>query len=583
MRSIIGVSEIINIVIVSIIGALFLVLIVSYISFALYKKQHKNNINKELIDKKIVYYYEEKKFIVFNKKYLTKYEEYVYENFFNFFDSNTRKKFESFLNKIIENTSDEIEKICEVDTLLSKGSFLYYFGVFEFESINFEDKTIHLNEYVFQNIPLLHYFDLKKEEKVRNAFNSKDNVISTKFKNSSPYKGVSFIFKITLINYYNRSSIETIIYYTIRNILSKYVSGSRIFVSEDKFTFMIHDFKINKTVDVLKLINNVRYDFTKFLELNGYVDRVKLSIGAVEHKYFPKSYSKTLKALKQVINECMQKERNFVIYDNQSKGDFFFDQSYKTEVESIINNHFLKYSFSPIVNTQNFTVLGYFSRVEPLSSIFTDINEIKDYAYKLNIDKELFSEITKHVSSKFSNEIDNEKDSYLFYDLRFNELSYANSLLGYFPSFKSINSVLVFKEDDLLKNVDLNDQYIDLLKKIISKGYSIGLEVVYKNLELPETVYSLFDFFIFDSIDFEENFNDLSHSSISLRKSIEKILKYKKKVIIKSVDTWNSVELRMQENLKLISGNAIAPFSEMITPIPKKSIDKIKRIKKKGL
>lgn len=583
MQFLLNLSEIVNIIVISTIIVLALILLGFYAWFQIFKKLHQSNNYQELIDKSIVFYYKEKKFIVFNKKYLTKYQEFTWDEFFKYFDNNSKKKFDSYINKLIENTSDDISKICEVDTLLKEGSFIYYFSVFEVSSINFDDQIIHLNQYIFQNIPLLNYFDLKKEEKIRNSFDAKDNVISTKFKNSSTYKGVSFIFKTTLINYYNKSSIETIIYYTIRNILSKYVIGSRIYVCEDKNTFIIHDFKISRTMDTLKLINNVRYDFNKFLELNGFTDRVKLSIGAVEHKYFPRSYTKTLKGLKQVINECQLKERNYVIYDNQQKSEFFFDQSYKNEVESIINNHFLKYSYSPIINTSNFAVLGYFSKITPISSIFTDINEIKDYAYKLNLDKDLFSEITKHVSSKFMNEIGNDKEAYLFYDLRFNELSYANSLLGYFTSFKSINSVLVFKEDDLLKNVDLNDQYVELIKKITSKGYKVGLEIVYKNLELPETVYALFDFFIFDSIVFEEKYNDLSHSSISLRKSIEKILKYKKKVIIKSVDNWSNVELRMQENLKLISGNAIAPFAEMITPISKKSIDKIKRIKKKGL
>ena len=81
---------------------------------------------------------------------------------------------------------------------------------------------------------------------------------------------------------------------------------------------------------------------------------------------------------------------------------------------------------------------------------------------------------------------------------------------------------------------------------------------------------------------FDQNFDDISHSNLTMKRSIEKVLKYHKKVIVSSVETWNDVELRVQENLKLLAGSIISPYSEMILPINKKVMEKIKKIKKRG-
>ena len=59
-------------------------------------------------------------------------------------------------------------------------------------------------------------------------------------------------------------------------------------------------------------------------------------------------------------------------------------------------------------------------------------------------------------------------------------------------------------------------------------------------------------------------------------------MKYRKRVIVSSVNSWSDVELRIQENLKYLAGDIISPYSEMILPINKKVIDKIKKIQKRG-
>lgn len=575
-------SKISNFVLLAVIGTLIIIFLI-YLIFTFFQKKLINEKKtKNLNNKSITIDYANKLVTIFDKKHLYKAETITYDDYLNLFDSNSRKNVDDFINKHIENTLNNIETKIEVDSLLNSQKSKYYFSILEINNVNYQKELIHLSQYFFENIPLVFYLDLKKKEKVNSSFEVTDNVLNSRFINSKHYKGVSLMFNISLINFINRSNINTFAYYSIRNILSKYVKSGRIFVTADENSFVLHDFKITKHITTLKLISKIRKEFLQFIEMNSIEDRVRLNIGVVEHKYFPNDFSKTMKALKQITNEAIVKSRAYLFYDNQNRTEFYFDQSYKTEVESIINNHSLRYYFSPIINTSNYSIIGYFSTIVPVSSVFTEINEVKNYAYKLLIDKELFSEISKHLVSKFMNENQDDKEIYLFYDLKFNELSFANSLLGYISGFKRVNSVLTFNESDLLKNLNVDQKYIDIFKKLASKGYKLGLNVSFKNLELPDELYSMFDYFVYDSIYFEENFEDISHSSLFLKKSIEKVLKFKKKVIIKSVNNWSDVELRIQENLKLLSGDAILPSSEMIMPISKKTIEKIKRIKKKG-
>ena len=137
-------------------------------------------------------------------------------------------------------------------------------------------------------------------------------------------------------------------------------------------------------------------------------------------------------------------------------------------------------------------------------------------------------------------------------------------------------------EPDVKLRADLNAKLDEVIAKLHSKGYKLSLNVTLKTLELPDEMYALFDYFQFDVTFFDQNFDDISHSSLTMKRSIEKVLKYHKKVIVSSVETWNDVELRVQENLKLLSGSVISPYSEMILPINKKVIEKIKKIKKRG-
>lgn len=574
-------SQIIVIVLVSIFGAIFLVAIATLIvSFFLKDDFSKRSPSTLAITVDL----NNDRVLVFSKKNLLGIQKHTIESYLKLFDKNSRKKLEDLFEIIRQDVSNEYDDIVETNCHHNTRKKRRFYSVFYINSINREKGIIHATQYFYENIPAITSGDLKKENKIRATFNVSENIIKSRFINSKGSKGASIQMRYEVSSSLKNEDISQSIFFGLVNIVCKYINSNRILIKTHGTDLVIHDFKVNKRTVVYKLVTEIKKEFIRILEMNNVLNRVSFHIGIAEHKFYPRDYNKINKVLHQTINDAVIKNREIIFYDNQVREEYYFDQSYKSEVATIIENHSMKYNFAPIISASSrCEVIGYFSKPVPISSVFSDINELKEYAYKLNFCRELFSEITKHLLSKFSNESTNIKgDCHLFYSLNSHEIGYANSLLSFIIASKKVNLALVFNEMDLLKNLNKNTDFTNNFRKLTFKGYKIGLEISLKTLEFPDEFYSLFDYFIFDAEYFEKNFDDVSHSSLNMKRAIEKILKFKKKVIVKSVNTANDLELRILENLKLISGDAIAPFSEMVLPVDKKVYDKIQKIKKKG-
>ena len=563
--------------------AVCVLLIVGFILAAVLKNKDENYLIRKLPSTlSVTLDLKNNKASIFSKKRILGVSYYSIDEYLKFFQGSSKELVQNLIGKIKTNVVDNIPKTLEVNCLHNSTNKKVYFSVIYINSINVESEIVHLTQYFYDSIPCLVGIDLKRENKIRATYNVPLNVVKTRLVTSGT-KGASIMFHNKISVSFKNQDISTFVYYALINILSKHLDHNRILYKNKNGDLIFTDFKVSKKHKIFKLVNTIKKEFDRFIEMNGIYNRIKLSMGIAEHKYYPKDYQKIMKSLNQATVEAVNKNRDFVFYENQVREEFYFDQSYRTEVQSIVLNHSVKYNFQPIVQVSNCDIVGFFSKITPISTIFNKINEVKDYAYKLNYNKELFSELSNHLLSKFVNEAGSLKDNtYLFYSLKFHELQYANSLLGYVLASKKANLVLVFNETDVLKSLDRNQDYLAPFRKLISKGYRLSLDVTLKTLELPDEFYSLFDYFQFDVKFFDENFDDVAHSSLTIKRSIEKVLKYRKKVIVSSVNSWNDVELRIQENLKYLAGDVISPFNEMIVPINKKVFDKIKKIKKRG-
>lgn len=534
-------------------------------------KHYRNNV--------VSYDYKTNTVSFFNEQKLDGIKTYSFDGYLSRFQEKSRKNITEFFTQIIENIKD-IEKTSNVDILSKKGDSL--FCVLEFSSINRQKKVIHFKEYSFKYLPPIYIEKENKLKKVNYTFRSSEKAINNYFLNTKSLSGATFIFSFKIDYFINDKPIDTFIFYSLKDIIAKY-SHNKIIIDFSLNSFLVHDFNINNQFKIVKYINNIIKDFKLLMELNGFSKKVQIKAGVVEHRYFPKDINKTIKAIRQTINEVFKTPKNYLIYDENINKNFYYDQSYKSEIENIIKQHLIKFSFQAIIDVNKSNVMGYISFVNPSSNVFSDIDEVKQYSYNLGLDKKLFSEILKYLCSKFLNETLGNNEQLLFYNLKFFELESCNSILGYIQNVKNVQLVLVFNEQDIIRHLD-SKAVIDEFRKLVSKGYILALNITERTLDFPDELYNLFTYFVFDSIYFEKNYEDISHSYLPLIRAIEKVLKYKKKNILINVNTTSELEIRIKEGLKYLSGNAISETSEMLLPISKKVISKINKFnnEKKG-
>lgn len=543
-----------------------------YVHFYLKKKMIKSN--KEYA---LEYDYKKQRITYFNKKDMYGVKMIDFDSYLKLFDKKCVELVKEFLETIISSKKD-FNKTIICDCKRSFQENYYTFCVIEVFTVNREKGLIHMQHYFFSNLPLIHISDTKKYNKVKYSFNSSDEDINNYFLNAkNSYKGASIAFEFSTDYLLNDYNYQNYIFYYFKNILATYVK-KRVLVALSNNSFVLHDFSISTNIAARRLATKILKDLKTFLELNLLDSKAKVYCAVVEHKYVKKDdYSKVVKILKETLNEAKNKENELVFYDPQAKSEFFFDQSYKAAIESIIKNHSLKFKFQPVINKDTLHEIAYFAKVYPISNIFSDINEVKQYAYRLGLLKKLFTEILKYMCSKFYNERNiDTSNMYLLYNTKPFELECCNSLLGYVQNVKFVQLVLVFDEIEVAKTLS-DKSIIEDYKKLVSKGYMLGLDIKDKTLVLPDEVYALFKIFIYDTEYYNKNFADVSNTSLALIKAIEKLLKYKRVMILYNIKTTSELELRLKEGMKHLSGDIIGEENEMILPISKKAINRVKK------
>ena len=543
-----------------------------YIHFFLKKKMIKSN--KEYV---LEYDYKKQRITYFNKKDMNGVKMIDFDSYLRLFDEKCVVLVKEFLDDVI-NCKKDFNKTLICDCKRSFQENYYTFCVIEIFQVNREKNLIHMQHYFLSNLPLIHISDTKKINKIKYSFNSSDEDINGYFLNAkNSYKGASIAFEFSTEYLLYDYNYQNYIFYYFKNILATYIK-KRVLVALSNNSFVLHDFSISTNIGARRLASKILKDLKTFLELNLLDSKAKVYCAVVEHKYIRKDeYNKVVKILKETLNEAKNKESELVFYDPQAKSEFFFDQSYKAAIESIIKNHSLKFKFQPVINKDSLKEIAYFGKVYPISNLFSDIGEVKQYAYRLGLIKKLFSEILKYMCSKFYNEKNVDTSNvYLLYSVKPFELECCNSLLGYIQNVRYIQLVLVFDEVEVAKTLS-DKSIIEEYKKLANKGYLLGLDIKDKNLILPDEVYALFKIYIYDTNYYNKNFADVSNSSLALVKAIEKLLKYKRVMILYNIKTTSELELRLKEGMKHLSGDIIGEENEMVLPISKKSINRVKK------
>ena len=252
---------------------------------------------------------------------------------------------------------------------------------------------------------------------------------------------------------------------------------------------------------------------------------------------------------------------------------------YRDEVEKILKPYALRYLFRPIIDTRRHHILGYFSYIKGYDTPFANYNEMAKYAAIFNKNEELLTLTTKYVIPKFSSESEN-KNLKLFIKVSFVDIDNLVPTLTQIPECKKVKVVIVFEEQEINENASNLELLNNSLLNIKDHGFSIAMLMKDKNLLLDTSVYENFDYFIVGSRMIGE-IKVSNRSRLSIHSLIEQLLKYNKPIIATDLESWQAIELIIKSGISVISTEVVSPSNDMLLPIERKRMDKLKEMDEK--
>lgn len=256
--------------------------------------------------------------------------------------------------------------------------------------------------------------------------------------------------------------------------------------------------------------------------------------------------------------------------------------NYRSEVERIIYEKKISYSYRPVFSVDKKRVFGYLSRAVPVNTSFSSIDELKNYAIRAQDEKNLFAAVAKNVVPPFVNERE-LKSQKLFYPVRVGEIPLILPLFNRLKDAKDANLVFLFREDDILSSVESTplENLIAGFKAIKGASFSVGVIIGGKTLALDQSIYSLCDFFF---VDFSTGQNDADMDTkirSQLHALVEKLLKYKVPIVASSLLSWTALELVVGSGISYISSDVFAPYDPMPKPAGEKNMAKVLAIRER--
>ena len=556
---------------VALLGVVLIVLIISFILAQTSLKRYKNDIY-ETSNSLRVFIIDAKNDRVryFNRSRLQRKKTSTITAFYNQFPANERDKIITWVGDLLDDTPNT-PKYLEINVLINFNK-KSYFSLLQVTKVDHAKDIIYLESYILKYM----YATKTKNIKVR-KFLSREKFIACLNAYHQP-KGVTFA-----IDFFNKRTLEEeiphLLFSQIKNVLVPYITPYRPMIEHGDNKLIISDLKISQRTNMLAFINTLRNEINRLLMISSETDTVGFSFGVAENKYFYNSIDSLIDSVVELSQVAKEDGKDFLIYEEGKKinpeGDV---PHYRTEVERIIQDKKIRYTYQPIYNAAKSRMLGYQAHFEPLDSLFDSIDELKAYAIRTEDDKELFATIARNSISRFIQQRDGVSLK-LFFPLSINEIGYVNRTFSHISSIKEANIVLIFSEPEILDlSTEAMDSTIQLIKTFKSKGYEVALLIDQNEAALPSSAYEIFDFFMLSVSAHITNRKLQNRQLPSFQALIEKLLRYNRPILAIDIPTWSLVEYVIKLGIDIVSSDAIAPGDENILPLNKKSITKLKNM-----
>ncbi len=499
------------------------------------------------------------------------------EGFYSSFPVSEQERVRNWIDGLLGGKNEQ--KYLQVDVYFKKerrtmSSFLHV------DSVNVAEGILHLESY------LLH-FDKPFHTAMRNF--SSEGELAQVLKINGNNVGYTFCFTLCrgktglpgFDPHLKDSEVSNELFLRFKNALFPYVSGNEKAIRLSNTEIVVVNFDMIDMSNAIFYALRVKDGVDKALD-NGKrrtsFAKYQVQCGIVSNRDVPDDSDALLEAARKSAYNATETTTDTLAFF--SKGDKIITPAdelhYRSEVDRIIYEKKLSFSYRPIYDVNEKKIYGYMARAVPIGTSFGSIDELKNYAIRAKDEKSLFAAIAKHLVPTFVAER-MEKSHRLFFPARMDERMLITSFFPHYNAAKEANLIFLFKEEDIANYID--PASIDTLFKFIAtikrNGFGFAIYLKGKALVLDRSIYEECDAFFVDFSSRSETNMDTAIRS-ELHALVERLMRYKKPIIGTNLMNWNAIELVVGSKVEYISSDSFAPYDAMFKPINSKSIDRVK-------
>ena len=521
------------------------------------------------------------KVVYFDRSNLKRKVTMTISDFYRKFHQNDIEKVKSWIFSICVD-SRKAEKYLEADVLTNHKA-THTFSLFKLIKYDPQVGVIHLERHLLRYITPTHFkVKNKKKETEHTRGLVKRSVIEEDIKKTKGGKGFTFVIKFVYLKQkaFTNDKIERFMIMTLKNEIYPFLSAEKtlrkaVELSDNEIALV--DFRLVDKNDAMRLANSIVHSIKKAISIHGYNDSVNFSIGVVANYVFYQNPSSTIETAQETAMLAYQNNQTIYMFD---KKDYEYKDmlSYRQTISDLIRKKEFRFLFRPIIDASSGEIFGYFQYTRIYNEPVNNYLELSKLAEKSKENRTLLSYVGKHVFPKFVAER-GETSSKLFFHISIRDIDNLLDIFPQIPSVEDTNVVIMFDEQEI-KDISYDLETLnELFVKLKEKNYPLALSLKDKSLLLRSSIYYQFDYFIAGAAMIDKIVVN-NRVRLSIHNLIEQLLKYKKPIIATDLEGWQAIELIVNAGISLVSSEAILSSNDMILPIDRRKIEKLKTMDK---
>lgn len=513
--------------------------------------------------------------VFFNRNTIGKKKKGTLDLFFEQIHPDEIERVRNWVLDLLDPNERGVAPYIEADVIV-KSEAKSFFSLFQLIHVNKETRKIYLESYLLRllkprlRLPRRGRHQLVSEIRAQQLF---DRYRSRNRGTTSVIR----LFKVGKVGDKDEKH-ERLIMSFLLDKLMMYLGTNRYAMQLSNHEVAIFDYKYNSKQESERLAHSILIELDRFLAVSGLVNKYSFSIGMIENKEINASYEITLTSARESAILAQEGGARFKIYDKTPEldKDRVLKQLKSESLTNLIKNRNIKITFRPIVNAKRAKTIGYLTDIQPTNSLFNNFREMKDYAAKSNQIRELFALIAKESLAKFYNQRDDE-NLLLFLPVGLADQPAILRTLPNIPYAKDVKTILVLDESDPAFLRFTSDDIYNIVSELNDANIDISLVISDEDLTLEKRVYEQIDWFIVDER-LTKNIHADDRMRLRLASTLEKLIKYKKHIIISDLNSWTAIEFILKTGMIYVSSEEISQSSEMVLPVDKKKLERTRKL-----